>query len=125
MPKKILISCVFIGVIAATITAFCLGENNSRGYMREDGSRSANVIIDKDMAVRMGSVILEKYFPTVFKERQMIIEAEENKEEWKVFNVMDRTTSNLADETIVTNGGGYYVILGKKSGEVIEIGIND
>lgn len=119
MNKKLLISILGIVLIYAFVLISTNVLNLNRKFYTEEGKEVNDVILDKNMAIKMGKIVLEEYFPSVFINKEVQLEAEENNGIWKVYNVIDE------DEKDKKGNVGVFVKLRKRTGEIIEIGVND
>jgi len=125
MNKKLLISVLCIVLLYAFITVSSNVLNLNRKYYTEDGKAVSDIILDKDMAIKMGRIVLEEYYPSLFKNKEVELDAEEDNGIWKVYNVIQGNTKTKNGDTAITKDIGIYVQLRKRTGEIIKIGVND
>ena len=84
-----------------------------------------NIIFDRDMALKTGEILLEKYFSDVFLNSEMDLNITEISDGWKVYVTVKKDIKTTSGELFVANGGEVYVEFRKSNGEILEMGVNN
>lgn len=81
------------------------------------------MIANEETALEIGKAILKEHFPKSYKNIEKNIVVKDVNENWIVYNEIKVSRKYLKKYSF--KGGGIYVILYKKTGEVLKIGIDD
>ena len=115
--KKELISLV-IGIFVGVILCVCVFLFHNK-KIRDD-----YIITDKETAIKIGKVLLEEHFPDSFAYNSVVLDAEETKDTWRVYNVVERSGTTEDGLLFVVYGGEISAEF-QKDGKIIDISLSD